>query len=72
MLKPRVKIGKQGISAGVLEQITTALAQDKLIKIRFEADREGISAMLDTIVAKTEAELVGRVGKTASLFKAAK
>ena len=69
LLKPRVKIGKQGVSAGVLEQITAALAQDKLIKIRFDANRDEITLMLEDIIAKTGAELVGRVGKTASVFR---
>ena len=69
LLKPRVKVGKQGLSDGVREQIASALDRDKLIKIRFEANRDEIAAMLAEIVTRTGAELVGRVGKTASFFK---
>lgn len=68
-LKPQVHIGKQGLSESVLAEIETALTKNGLIKIRFEADRDGVKALCQTIPEQTDSELVGTVGKTAVFFR---
>ncbi len=51
-LKPKIHIGKQGLSETVLAEIETALTKNGLIKIRFEADRVAIQAYCADIPAK--------------------
>lgn len=68
-LKPHVHIGKQGLSESVLGEIEMALTKNGLIKIRFEADREGVKTLCQTIPEQTGSELVGTVGKTAVFFR---
>ncbi|MCH8474775.1 MAG: YhbY family RNA-binding protein [Opitutales bacterium] len=69
LLRPRVKVGKQGLPEGVIEEIESALSRDKLIKVRFEGDRDQITEWITEILEKTAAQLVGRVGKTASFYR---
>ncbi|MCC5790581.1 MAG: YhbY family RNA-binding protein [Opitutales bacterium] len=69
LLRPRVKVGKQGLPKGVMEEIESALSRDKLIKVRFEGDRDQITGWIAAIIEKTAAQLVGRVGKTASFYR---
>lgn len=68
-LKPHVYIGKNGLSESVLAEIETALNKNGLIKVRFEADRDGIKSQCAEIPEKTGAEFVGSVGKTAVFFR---
>ena len=68
-LKPHVHLGKQGLTETVLAEIEMALTKNGLIKIRFEADREGIKTLCTEIPEKTQSELVGSVGKTAVFFR---
>ena len=68
-LKPLVHIGKHGLTEAVLAEIETALTKNGLIKIRFEADRDGIKSLCADIPEKTSAEFIGSVGKTAVFFR---
>jgi len=40
-----------------------ALVADNLVKVAFKADREGIAALVEELVAKTHSQCVGGVGK---------
>lgn len=68
-LKPSLRIGRQGLSCGVFQEIEKSFEAQDLIKIRFEADREQVQEWADQIAARTGAECVGSVGKTASFFR---
>ncbi len=68
-LKPHVHLGKLGLSEPVLAEIETALNKNGLIKIRFEADREGVKALCREIPEKTGSEFIGSVGKTGVFFR---
>ena len=68
-LKPHVHIGRQGLSETVLGEIEMALTKNGLIKIRFDAERDGIKALCAEIPEKTGSEMVGCVGKTAVFFR---
>ena len=68
-LKPHVSVGKQGLTLTVFNEIETALLNNGLIKIRFDADRAAIKAYCQAIAAQRQCEYVGGVGKTAVFFR---
>jgi len=68
-LKPHVHIGKQGLTETVLAEIEMALTKNGLIKIRFEADREGMKALCQSIPEQTGSEYVGGVGRVGIFFR---
>ena len=71
-LDPVVRIGKNGVTSGILEEIKTHLKKRKLIKIKmirscFEnTDKESVKRL---ILEKTGAELVSQVGFTLTIYK---
>jgi len=67
-LDPVVRVGKGGVSPGVLEAVERALLDHELIKVRMREpeDKQGMSAAL---AEGTGAELVGLIGHTAILYR---
>ena len=68
-LKPHVHIGKHGLTESVITEIEMALSKNGLIKIRFEADRQGIKDYAELIPTKVGCEYVGGVGKVGVFFR---
>ncbi len=68
-LKPHLRIGRQGLTASVLDEIETALKGNGLIKIRFETDRDAVRSYCQEIPEKTDSEYVGGVGRTGVFFR---
>lgn len=68
-MNPSVRVGKGGVSEGVRQELNAALDANGLIKVRFEGDREAVRAGCAEITARTGAELIGQVGKTASFYR---
>jgi RNA-binding protein len=70
-LKPVVLLGQAGLSDAVLHEIELALEHHELIKVRVTGgDREARDAQVDAIAERTCADLVQRIGNTASYFRA--
>ena len=67
-LDPVVRVGKGGVSPGVLEAVERALLDHELIKVRMREpeDKKGMAAAL---AEGTGAELVGLIGHTAILYR---
>lgn len=68
-LKPTLRIGRQGLNCGVFQEIERSFETQDLIKIRFEADRDQMKDWIEQIAARTGAECIGSVGKTAAFFR---
>ncbi|MDX1453742.1 MAG: YhbY family RNA-binding protein [Oleiphilaceae bacterium] len=69
-LKPVVITGAAGLTEAVLAEIELALEHHELIKIRFGAgDRDDRKAMIDECCAATGAELVQKIGATATVYR---
>ncbi|WP_242469535.1 ribosome assembly RNA-binding protein YhbY [Rhabdochromatium marinum] len=69
-LKPVVMLGQHGLTDAVLREIQRALEHHELIKIKVSAgDRDEREQLIATITEHTAAELVQRVGHTASLYR---
>jgi RNA-binding protein len=70
-LSPLVRIGKAGLTAGVVGEATSALQAHELIKVRIDVeDRAERRDVMGRLVADTGAHLVGSVGKMAVLYRA--
>lgn len=69
-LNPVVLVGNGGISAGVIAEVTRALHDHELIKVKFRgAEREARDAGLAELAAATSSILVQRIGHTALYYK---
>lgn len=69
-LDPVIHVGKSGLTAGIVTAIQTALDDHELIKIRFlDYDRDERKALLDQIVKRVSAALVGATGNTAVFYR---
>jgi RNA-binding protein len=68
---PLVRIGKAGLTAGVVGETTSALQAHELIKVRIDVeDRGQRREVVRKLVTDTGALLVGSVGKVAVLYRA--
>jgi len=67
-LDPVVRVGKQGVSAGVLEAVSRALLDHELIKVRMR-EPEDKKGMARALAEGSDAELVGLIGHTAILYR---
>lgn len=69
-LQPAVSLGREGLTATVLEELETALSRDCLIKVKLPGNREERLSLAEAIALQTGATLVGMVGGKASFYRA--
>ena len=68
---PVVTIGNNGVSAAVIEEITTALAHHELIKIKLPGvDKAGRQALADQVCGQSQANFVAMIGRVLVIFLA--
>lgn len=68
-LEPVVRVGHAGVTAGVIGDIGRALETHELIKVKLgEGERDDRSIAADTIVERTGAALVQKVGRVLVLW----
>ena len=68
-LDPVILIGKGGVSEAVLNAVDEALDAHDLIKIRFNDFKDEKNALIDLIARETQAEVAGRIGHVAILYR---
>jgi len=69
-LKPVVHVGNSGVSPGVTAELERNLDHHELIKVRIRVgDRDSRDAALREIIDHSAADLVGRIGNIAILFR---
>ena len=70
-LSPVVKIGKEGITRGVLETIENELLYHELIKVKIGNNSDVVKTEAARLIPeKTGSSLVQLIGKTVILYKA--
>ena len=70
-LSPMVRIGKGGLTDGVVAETKTALRAHELIKVRIEVeDGKARREAGRSLAEDADAHLVGAVGKVAILYRA--
>ena len=72
-LKPVITVGDKGLTPGLLTELKTSLEHHELIKIKVRcADRKQRDSAILELAAASGAEVIGRIGNIASLYKARK
>lgn len=70
-LKPVVQLGAAGLSDAVLAELEHALDHHELVKVRLPGGGRGMrDAVVGAIAERAGADLVQRIGNTASFFRA--
>lgn len=70
-LKPVVTVGQQGLTEPVLAEIDAALAHHELLKVKISSgDRVIRDQIVESIITRSGATLVTRIGNVAALFRA--
>jgi RNA-binding protein len=71
-LSPVVTIAQKGITESISEEITRALNQHELIKVKiFAADRDSRKELTQQICSDAKAELIQSIGNVAVIYRAA-
>ena len=69
-LKPVVTVAGKGLAPSVLEELDRALNDHELIKVKVAVgDREQRESVIEQLCSQSEAYLVQRVGKIATLLR---
>ena len=68
-LDPVVTVANKGVTEGVLAEITRALLDHELIKIKVLDDRDGRQEKLAAICAATDAQLIQHIGKIGIILR---
>ena len=71
-LNPVVMLGDKGLTESVVEELSRALNDHELIKVKIAGeDRDARAAVIDALVEATGAESVQKIGKIVLLYKKA-
>jgi RNA-binding protein len=69
-LKPVLLVGAKGVTPTVLAELGDVLEQHELVKVKVAAeDRDARDALIDALVAESDASLVSRIGHVAILYR---
>lgn len=70
-LKPVAQVGKQGITDTVIREVSAALTRFELVKVRIVAEtRPERATRMEELATRTQSELCGATGNTASYYRA--
>ena len=70
LLKPTLKIGKEGLSPAFIAALDEALKHNELVKVKFDDFKEQKKELSPQLAEKTRSHLIMRVGNVAVLFRA--
>lgn len=69
-LKPVILVGGKGVTDAVVAELDLALERHELLKVKIAAgDRDTRDAWIVTLVERSQAALVQRVGNIATLYR---
>jgi RNA-binding protein len=68
-LDPTVLVGRAGVTDAVAREVDEALEARELIKVRLPGDRDERARAAAAIAERTGAEVAGRVGRIAILYR---
>jgi RNA-binding protein len=69
LLKPVLKVGKDGLSPQFLAQVVETLKHRELIKVKFESFKEQKQELAPLLAEKSGSELIMRVGNVVLLYR---
>lgn len=68
-LEATVKIGKDGLSDGLIQTVRDALDRQELVKIRFDSLKEQKKDLAPKLAVQCDSTLVTRIGNVVVLFR---
>ena len=69
LLKPLVKLGKDGMSPAFLRNLDDALAHHELVKVKFEEFKDQKKELMPQLAEKVSAHIILKVGNVIVLFR---
>lgn len=69
LLKPMLKVGKEGLSPGFLKAVDETLAHHDLVKVKFEEFKEQRKELAPKLAEGVSANLIMAVGHVVVLFR---
>jgi RNA-binding protein len=69
LLKPVLKVGKDGLTPRFLAQVVETLKHRELIKVKFEQFKEQKKELAPLLAEKSGSELILRVGNVVLLYR---
>ena len=70
-LESSLSVGRGGVTKTVQDELERLLAIHELVKVRVLAERDDRPVITEVLAAGTGSEIVGSVGKTVLLYRAA-
>ena len=68
-LKPRVRIGRNGLTEALITNIDKTLNDHELIKIKYLAYKTERTTITVKIAAKTDSHIINEIGNIATLYR---
>jgi len=68
-ISPVVMVGHEGITAGVVAALDSALTDHELVKVRFQDFKEEVRPLSEELSEKTQSLLVSVTGFTAVFYR---
>jgi RNA-binding protein len=69
LLKPIVKLGKDGMSPAFLKSLDDALTHQELVKVKFDEFKDRKKELMPQLAEKVSAHIILRVGNVIVLFR---
>ena len=69
LLKPALKVGKEGLTPQFLTALDDALKHNELLKVKFDHHKEQKKELARQIAEKTRSQIVMRVGNVVVLYR---
>lgn len=68
-LKPIVMVGKGGLREQVVQALDDALASHELVKVKFQAHKDELRLIAESLAEQTKSELVSIIGFIATFYR---
>jgi len=68
-VKPRIQIGKQGLTPDTIENIDTKLDDHELVKIKYNEHKTERKQLTQQIAEQTQSEIIDQIGHTAVFYR---
>lgn len=68
-LKPIVMVGKGGLSEAVVQALDEALASHELVKVKFQAHKDEVRPIAESLAEQTKSDLVSIIGFIATFYR---
>ncbi|MEQ1502718.1 MAG: ribosome assembly RNA-binding protein YhbY [Myxococcota bacterium] len=68
-LDPVVRVGSAGVTDAVIDKLDKELEIHELLKVKIDADRDGVKEAGDKLAASTRSQIAQVIGKVVVLYR---